>query len=78
MVGALPAEDRGAAGALAEMSRSMGNVVSASVLFEVFRAGAAADGFLAGFTATYMTAAAIPFGLLVVGGAVLAIRRGRL
>ena len=64
--GTLPPEDRGVAGSLAEVTRSMGNVGAATLMFEIFRARSAAGGFEAGFQSTYVTAAAIAFAVLAV------------
>lgn len=60
VTGTLPPEERGVAGSLAEMTRSMGNLTAATVLFELFRSRAAADGFMAGFNVTYGVAAIVP------------------
>ena len=66
VTGTLPPEDRGVAGSLAEMTRTMGNVSAATLMFEVFRTRQAADGFEAGFAATYDLAATIAFVVLAV------------
>ena len=63
-----PRSDRGVAGSLVEMTRSMGFVTAASLLFELFRiisktaaaGGAAPDAaFQAGYQTTFHLAAAI-------------------
>ncbi len=66
VTGTLPPEDRGVAGSLAEVTRSMGNVGAATLMFEIFRTRSAAGGFEAGFQSTYVTAAAIAFAVLAV------------
>ncbi len=66
VTGTLPPEDRGVAGSLAEMTRTMGNVSAATLMFEVFRTRQAANGFEAGFASTYTLAAGIAFVVLAV------------
>ena len=77
VTGTLPPEERGVAGSLAEMTRSMGNVLAATVLFELFRTASAGGGFLDGFGDTYAAAAAIPFCVLAVMLVVPLVKRWR-
>ena len=65
---AIPAHSRGVAGALGMATRTIGLVTGATVLMLVFQAAqpAVADGFIAGFRATFRLAAAIPVGLVLL------------
>ena len=79
VTGTLPRADRGVAGALAMVTRSLGIATGATLLMLVFQAFQAASGlaapvaFLAAFRATFRVAAAIPTAL-VLGGLILSIR----
>lgn len=61
VTGALPRENRGVAGSLANLSRTLGVVLGAAGLTLVFTiASDGARDFLAGFRATFLFAAALP------------------
>jgi MFS family permease len=59
----LPRENRGVAGSLAMLTRTVGVVGAASLLGLAFQSQAAADGFLAAFRQTFQVAALLPFGM---------------
>lgn len=61
VVDALPQHDRGVAGSLALLTRTIGNVSGAAVLTALY-SHAAADGFLAGYRFAFLAAGG---GLLV-------------
>jgi MFS family permease len=65
----MPAHDRGVAGALGMATRTIGNVMGATLLMLVFQSlhGSGMDGdtFQAAFQATFRIAAAIPAGLIL-------------
>jgi dipeptide/tripeptide permease len=65
---AIPAQNRGVAGALGMATRTIGTVTGATVLMLIFQwlQAPAPDGFLAAFQATFRIAAAIPAGLVVI------------
>jgi len=66
---ALPARDRGVAGSLAMLTRTIGLVLGATLLMLVMRTlagGDAAEAVIAGITGTYRIAAAIPLAMLVL------------
>lgn len=66
VAGALPRENRGVAGSLAMLTRTMGVVLGASGLTLVFTiASDGARDFLAGFRVTFLFAAALPAVMLV-------------
>jgi len=58
---ALPLRDRGVAGSLVLLTRTLGNVTSASVVFLVFEILNARYGFLEGFQKTFQLAALLAF-----------------
>nr|WP_294519210.1 MFS transporter [uncultured Rhodopila sp.] len=66
----IPVHDRGVAGALGMATRTIGNVMGATVLMLVFQLllGSGGDGetFQAAFQATFRIAAAIPAGLILL------------
>ena len=72
----MPAHDREVAGALGMATRTIGNVMGATLLMLVFqslrKSGGGADTFLPAFQATFRIAAAIPAALIVFG-----VLRGR-
>jgi MFS family permease len=70
---AIPARNRGVAGALGMATRTIGTVTGATVLMLIFQAlqASAPDGFITAFEATFRIAAAIPAALIV-----LDLRRG--
>ena len=65
---AIPARNRGVAGALGMATRTIGTVTGATVLMLVFQSlqPSAPDGFMAAFQATFRIAAAIPAALVVL------------
>ena len=72
----LPRADRGVAGSLVMMTRTLGTVTGATVLmllFQTFRDTALANGaaevpaFLAGFDHTFQLAAALPMAVVLLG-----------
>ena len=72
----IPRSDRGVAGSLVMMTRTLGTVTGATVLmllFQTWRDIALADGigevpaFLAGFGSTFRLAAALPTAVVVLG-----------
>ena len=65
---AIPAQNRGVAGALGMATRTIGTVTGATVLMLIFQSlrTAAPEGFLAAFQATFRIAAAIPAVLVVI------------
>jgi MFS family permease len=65
---AIPAQNRGVAGALGMATRTIGTVTGATVLMLIFQSlrTPAPDGFLAAFQATFRIAAAIPAVLIVI------------
>jgi EmrB/QacA subfamily drug resistance transporter len=65
---AIPARNRGVAGALGMATRTIGTVAGATVLMLVFQSlqGRGADGFMPAFQATFRIAAAIPAALIFV------------
>jgi MFS family permease len=63
VVDTLPAHDRGVAGSLALLTRTIGNVSGAAVLSALFTAGAAGGSFLMGYR----------FAFLAAGGGLLAV-----
>jgi MFS family permease len=67
----IPRADRGVAGSLVMMTRTLGTVTGASVLmlaFQLWSDGAATTpGFLAGFGSTFRMAAALPLLVLLLG-----------
>ena len=74
----IPRADRGVAGSLVMMTRTLGTVTGATVLmllFQTWRDAALADGvaevpaFLAGFGSTFRLAAALPAAVVVLGPA---------
>jgi MFS family permease len=68
VTGAIPARNRGVAGALSMATRTIGTVTGATVLMLVFqsmRAGAG-DGFMTAFQASFRFAAAIPAAIVVL------------
>ena len=71
---AIPARNRGVAGALGMATRSIGTVTGATVLMLIFQSlqTDSADRFLAGFQITFRIAAAIPAALLLFD-----LRRGQ-
>ena len=78
----IPRADRGVAGSLVMMTRTLGTVTGATVLmllFQTWRNAALADGFaevpafLAGFGFTFRLAAALPLPVVLLG---LAARMG--
>ena len=79
VTGTLPRADRGVAGALGMVTRSLGIATGATLLMLVFQAFqadsqlAAPVAMLAAFRATFRVAAAIPMAL-VLGGLILSIR----
>ena len=58
---ALPLRDRGVAGSLVLLTRTLGTVTSASVIFLVFEILNAKYGFLEGFQRTFQFAAVLAF-----------------
>jgi MFS family permease len=72
---ALPLRDRGVAGSLVLLTRTLGTVTSASVIFLVFEILNAQYGFLGGFQKTFQFAAVLAF--VAAGSAALAPRRVR-
>jgi len=86
VTGAMPVADRGVAGSLAMLSRTLGIVSAASLLSLLFAgleaaaaAGGAAPGeaFLAAFRVTFLVAAAIPAGFLLLVVLPAGLARGR-
>jgi hypothetical protein len=71
VTGSIPRADRGVAGSLVMVTRTLGVVTGATVLMLVFQtwAGSApgADAFLAGFDATFRLAAGLPILVVVIG-----------
>jgi MFS family permease len=76
VTGSLPRADRGVAGSLVMMTRTMGTVTGATVLillFQTWRDAALAEGsedipaFLSGFAFTFRVAAALPVTVLMLG-----------
>ena len=65
---AIPARNRGVAGALGMATRTIGTVTGATVLMLVFQSlqTGAPDGFMAAFQATFRFAAAIPAALVLL------------
>jgi MFS family permease len=65
---AIPARNRGVAGALGMATRTIGTVTGATVLMLIFQSlqTPAQDGFMAAFRATFRIAAAIPAALIVL------------
>lgn len=88
VTGAMPVADRGVAGSLAMLSRTLGIVSAASLLSLLFagleaaataRGAAPGEAFLAAFRTTFLVAAAIPVGFLLLVAALpggLRRRRG--
>jgi MFS family permease len=72
---ALPLRDRGVASSLVLLTRTLGTVTSASVIFLVFEILNAQYGFLGGFQKTFQFAAVLAF--VAAGSAALAPRRVR-
>jgi MFS family permease len=70
---AIPARNRGVAGALGMATRTIGTVTGATVLMLVFQSmgSGTANGFMTAFRATFQFAALIPAALVV-----LELRRG--
>jgi MFS family permease len=68
VTGAIPARNRGVAGALGMATRSIGTVTGATVLMLVFQSlgTSAPDGFMTAFQATFRVAAAIPAALILL------------
>jgi MFS family permease len=73
---AIPRADRGVAGSLVMMTRTLGTVIGATVLmllFQTWRDAALAEGageipaFLAGFSSTFRLAAALPAAVALLG-----------
>jgi EmrB/QacA subfamily drug resistance transporter len=82
VTGAMPRADRGVAGSLAMMTRTLGLVVAASLLTLLFaglefsaaaRGAAAGAAFLAAFGGTLAAAAAVPAGFLMLSLALRAV-----
>jgi MFS family permease len=71
---AVPARDRGVAGALGMATRSIGTVTGATVLMLIFQGiqSRGADGFIPAFQVTFRIAAAIPAAIILFD-----LRRGR-
>lgn len=76
VTGSIPRADRGVAGSLVMMTRTLGTVTGASVLMLLFQswrnnvllAGGGEDSaFLIGFGSTFRAAAALPFAVLLIG-----------
>ena len=66
----LPQADRGVAGSLVMMTRTIGTVMGATVLmlmFQTLRGAGDGAGFLAGFAGTFRFSAALPAAVVVVG-----------
>jgi MFS family permease len=65
---AIPAQNRGVAGALGMATRSIGTVTGATVLMLIFQSirSTAPDGFTTAFQATFRIAAAIPAALILL------------
>ncbi|MBN8897315.1 MAG: MFS transporter [Rhodospirillales bacterium] len=82
VTGALPRHDRGVAGSLVMMTRTVGVVTGATLLmllFQSLRTGSglpAGDAFLAGFGGTFALAAVLPAAVVIVGLACGWGRRG--
>ena len=74
VTGAIPRRDRGVAGSLAMLTRTLGLVSGATVLMSVFQGVRAGASFDAGFRAAFLVAAALALAVAVVGLARL--RRG--
>ena len=74
VTGAIPARDRGVAGSLGMLTRTLGLVSGATVLMSVFQGVSAGASFGAGFRAAFLVAAALALGVAGVGLARL--RRG--
>jgi MFS family permease len=80
---ALPLRDRGVAGSLVLLTRTLGTVTAASVIFLVFEILNARYGFIGGFQRTFQFAALLAFvaaGLIAfsprrIGGSVDVIRQ---
>jgi MFS family permease len=68
---AIPAQNRGVAGALGMATRTVGNVGGATVLMLAFQAlggsGTAGETFLPAFRATFRLAAALPTAMMLIG-----------
>jgi hypothetical protein len=73
---AIPRADRGVAGSLVMMTRTIGTVTGATVLMLIFQTlhgnalavgGDEAGAFLDGFSGTFRVAAALPVALVVLG-----------
>jgi MFS family permease len=86
VTGAIPRADRGVAGSLVMMTRTIGTVTGATLLmliFQTLRSRSLADGgsdagaFLDGFAGTFRLAALLPAAMLVVGLARGWARRSR-
>jgi hypothetical protein len=58
---ALPLRDRGVAGSLALLTRTLGTVTAASVILMLFEALQVEAGFLAAFQQTFLVAALLAF-----------------
>jgi MFS family permease len=71
---AIPARDRGVAGALGMATRSIGTVTGATVLMLIFQSlrTSAPDAFMPAFQVTFRIAATIPAALILFD-----LRRGR-
>jgi len=71
---AIPARNRGVAGALGMATRSIGTVTGATVLMLIFQSlqSQGSDGFIAAFQVTFRIAAAVPAALILFD-----LRRGR-
>lgn len=71
---AIPARDRGVAGALGMATRSIGTVTGATVLMLIFQGllNSGPDGFIPAFQVTFRIAAAIPAAIILFD-----LRRGR-
>jgi predicted MFS family arabinose efflux permease len=74
---AIPAHNRGVAGALGMATRTIGTVTGATVLMLIFQSlQATGDGFVTAFQMTFRVAAALPV-MLIVADVVRGLRHGR-
>jgi MFS family permease len=69
----IPRQNRGVAGSLAMVTRTVGTVSAAATVMLLFQRLEAADGFFAAFQRTFGLAAVLPFAM----AALLALRRRR-
>jgi MFS family permease len=67
VTGAIPVRDRGVAGSLGMLTRTLGLVSGATVLMSVFQGVSAGASFGAGFRAAFAVAAALALGVAVIG-----------